>query len=41
MFKKKDEIHIFLHFDDKKCWMFTLNYYIARRNKRTYLKVWI
>ncbi len=37
MNKKQDEMHIFLHFIDKKCCLFVFNYYIARQFKRTYL----
>jgi len=29
MFKKKDEIHLFLYLDEKKSCQFTFNYYIA------------
>ena len=29
MFKKKDEMHVFLNFDPKKSCQFTFNYYIA------------
>jgi hypothetical protein len=29
VFKKKDEMHIFLHFDAKKSCQFTFNCYIA------------
>ncbi len=32
MYKKRDEIHIFLHLDVKKSCQFTFNYYIAGLN---------